>query len=368
MTDTDNKKMVSQMQRYTASTIGVLDILRTACEKTDETNLSKSELRTMTRFMEASEKFIDSLKKQTEDLNYTRPIKKAFNTLKEGNACELLKNKDSELFNLRDKNNRIITLMPGMDLRFGYKFLEEDEKKHFWQLIYLFCYSVFNMIRLTNSEKITKYPMILEMTEFLEKELGKTGVMFNRQIFNPFIGIDGNKTEFGVNELFTGGVLPNKQSVSIESVLNMLGVDKLFDEKQLNDQLKNIGDEQINEATSKITDMLGAANNPDIKEVCNTLIQDIVLNLKENGISNIGDTLMNVAKNARGKIEMDKMKKTAASVRSFMQNGKEKMKDMKDAEGNPIGEQLINSLAVPMSMLNRMNIQTNDTDNKNQNQ
>jgi hypothetical protein len=135
----------------------------------------------------------------------------------------------------------------------------------------------------------------------------------------------------------------------------MLGVDKMFDEKKLNEELKEIGDKQINEATEKIVGLLGASNNPEVKDVCNILIQDIVNNFKENGISNIGDTLKKVAENAKKNIEISKMKKTAESMKFFMANSQNNMKDMKDANGNPIGQQMMNSMAIPLNMMNFMN-------------
>jgi hypothetical protein len=134
----------------------------------------------------------------------------------------------------------------------------------------------------------------------------------------------------------------------------MLGIDKMFDEKKLHEELKNFNEQHANEATDKIVGMLGAANNPEIREVCNILINDIVRDFKENGLSNVSETLMKVAENAKRNIDINKMRKTADSMKHFMANGQEAMKDMKDANGNPIGQQLINSMSVPLSMMNMM--------------
>jgi len=354
----DTSEVIVQIQRFTASSISMLNLMQTACNKLNSENgeIGEKEKKAKDRFMDGSQKFIDLIKDTEEEFDYTRFIKKAFTTLRNEEQCKQLKEKDPNLFNVKDNENRIITILPGIDLKFGYKLLNDDEKKLFWQYMYLFSSSVFTMIRRSNTKKFAKYQHIVDTLQMMETDMAKTGVMFNNHIFNPFIGVGDNGQEFGVDKLFTGGELPKQQSVSIDSVLSMLGVDinKMFDEKKLNEELKGIGDKQINEATEKIVDLLGAGNKPEVKEVCNMLIQDIVANFKENGIGNIGETLRKVTENAKQNIEISKMRRTAESMKYFMANSQEKMKDLKDANGNPIGQQIMNSMAGPMSMMNFM--------------
>ena len=351
-----NKETLSYIQRFTASSISMLNLLQTGCVRQKD-DLQNKDKRAKEKFMESSQKFIDMMKDPDEEFDYTRFIKKAFTTLKTETQCAQIKAKDPELFNIRDQENKIITILPGLDLKIGFKFLSEEEKVTFWQYMYLFIDSVFCLIRNNNVAKFPKYEHVVETLAFIEAELAKTGVMFKNQIFNPFVGVgdDSDKANYSVDQMFTGGELPKQHQMSIESVLSMLGVDKMFDEKKLNEELKGIGDKQINEATEKIVGLLGASNNPEVKDVCNILIQDIVNNFKENGISNVGDTLKKVAENAKKNIEISKMRKTAESMKHFMANSQDKMKDMKDSNGNPIGQQMMNSMAVPLSMMNFMN-------------
>jgi hypothetical protein len=352
---TDNRNLVLKIQHFTVSSISLLNLLQVSCSKVDDSELAPKEKKAKERFMTTSQKFIDNMKDSDDTFEYTRFIKKAFNTLKSEEQCKQLVNKDPEIFNIRDDDNKIITIFPGIDIKFGYKFLNEDDKRIFWQYMYLFSSSIFNMIKDSNEQKLEKYVHIIETLKVLEAELSKTGVMFNNQIFNPFMGIEENsKQNYSLNEMFTGGELPKQQTVSIESVLKLLGVDKMFDEKKINEELKGIGDKEINEATDKIASLLGASDKPEVKEVCNMLIQDIVANFKENGITNLSDTLQKVAKNAKKNIELSKMKKTAESMKDFMAHSQDKMKDLKDANGNPIGQQLLNSMSIPMSMMNML--------------
>ena len=352
-----NKDMVNYIQRFTASSISMLNLLQTGCLKQKDMDTQNKDQRAKEKFMESSQKFIDAVKNPNDEFDYTRFIKKAFITLKTKEQCTQLVAKYPELLNIRNEYNKIITILPGLDLQVGFKFLNDNEKVVFWQYMYLFTSSVFCLIRNNNVIKFPKYENVVNALTIIETELAKTGVMFKDQIFNPFVGVNvgDNKEGYSVDQMFAGGELPKQHQMSIESILSTLGVEKMFDEKKLNEELKGIGDKQIIEATDKIIDLLGASNNPEVKDVCNTLIRDIVSNFKENGISNIGDTLKKVAENAKKNIDVGKMRKTAESMKYFMANSQDKMKDMKDSNGNPIGQQMMNSMAGPLSMLNFMN-------------
>jgi len=354
----NNRELVVQIQRFTASTVSMLDLLKTACSKQDKTELTDRDIRSIDRFLTSSQAFIDQMRDTDNEFDFTRFIRKAFTTLKIKEHCEYLVNKDKRLFEVRDNDNKIQTILAGIDLKIGYNALTEPDTVSFWQYMYLFTSSVFHLIKTSNETAFEKkYQYVTETLEILEADIAKTGVMFNNQIFNPFLGVGNNRTGSGysVEEMFTGGELPKQQSVSIESVLSMLGVDKMFDEKKLQEELKGFTDEHASQATDKIVGLLGASDKPEVREVCNTLIKDIVADFKINGMSNVGETLKKVAENAKMTIDPNKMKQTAHSMKGFMANGQEAMKDMKDANGNPIGQQLMNSMNIPLSMMNMMN-------------
>lgn len=351
----DNRKMITQIQCFTASSISMLNLLRTACTRMHDNKLSEKDLRSRDRFMNFSQNFINQMKDPEDDFDVPKFIRKAFGTLRIEKHCEFLKEKNIKLFEVRDGNNKIMTILPGLDLRIGYACLHEDEVVLFWQYMYLFASSVFHLIKDANEAAFEKkYMHINDVLKIIETDISKTGVSFNNQIFNPFIGVGDDAEKYSVNEMFTGGTLPKQQSVSIGSIISMLGVDKLFDEKKLQEELKDFTEQRATEATDKIIGILGANDNPEVREVCNTLIKDLVGNFKESGFTNMGDTLAKVAEKAKGSIEPDKMMKTAKSVKNFMYNSKESMKDMKDANGNPIGQQLIDSMAIPLSMMKFM--------------
>ena len=390
----ENKNIVSQIHLFTASSICMLNILRDALQRTNDNNndndnsdkFNQRDEISYSKFMGASKKYIDSITRNDEEFDYARFIKKAFTTFKNKEQCCQLLKKDKALFDVRDTENKIVTILPGIDIRFGYKYLTNDEINKFWQYLYLFSCSVFNMIKINNEDKFNnseKYEIVRETNTKMQQELSMTGIMFNNQVFNPFIGLTdhsmngANKNEnttnqnYGFEDMFTGANLPSLDgpSISIDNILKMLQVDKIFNENKLNDELKNISDSQINEATDRIIELLGAGGNSDIKEVCGTLIQDIVESLRTNGINNISKTLKDVTDKARNIIEPNKMIQTAESMKSFMANSQDKLKDFKDPNtGNPIGESLMKNL--PTDFMNMFTKNFNipiDDDNDNDN-
>jgi len=347
----DSFSLSNQIQWFTASSIGILELLQTSCQRQDQGD------RYIDRFISSSQKLIENLKELDQNFDYSRFVKKAFSVLKTPESCSLLREKNSKLLNLRDENNKKITIIPGIDLGIGYKTLTPEENIQFWQFMFLFSSSIFSMIKASNSEKFSKYVHVEQTNQHINDVLMKTGVLFNDRVFNPFIGLGEKDGTYQLDDMFTQGELPKQQNVSIESVLKMMGVDKMFDETKLNEQLKNLTDTQMKEATDGILKLMGAQNNPEVKEVCDLLVHDIVSQLKEGGfnLNNMSDTMFKVAENAKDRIDMDKMRKTVSSMKNFMENSHEKIRNMKDENGNPIGEQLMSKMAGPLSMINLMN-------------
>ena len=352
------QETIKQLQRFMASSIGLLDLLRGACTRRKAGEADSKLFNGIDKFLEQSDIFIKQLRDPNEECDMTHYIRKAFNTLKLKDHCIMLSEKNSILFRAKDEQNRIMTIIPGINIIVGYGLLTSEETTTFWQYMHLFAIAVFRLIEGSNNEVYSKqkYAHVIATLVALETEIAKTGVMFNNQIFNPFLGLgESASSSYGVSQLFTGAELPNKHNVTMESVLSMMGVEKMFDESKLKDELQNFSEENANEATNRIAAMLGASDNPEVKEVCGTLISDIVANFKENGIQNIGQTLMKVANDAKHKIDINKMKKTAHSMQNFMANSQDMMKNLKDQNGNPVGEQLLNSMSVPLSMMKMMN-------------
>jgi hypothetical protein len=354
----DNKKFVEEIYRFSMSCIGLLDLLEKSVNNVVDDN---------SKFLIAKDKFIESVgkfKKNVknydecdQDFTHIKIIKKAFSVLKTKESCQMVQTKDSKLFDIRDESNQIVTVLKGINIRFGYRFLKNDDVKLFWQYFGLFTCTVFKMIKENNPQKINKAEHILKTIEVIESELNQTGIMFNNIIFNPFIGIGSNGSSYSMDDLIKGEIKVG-EGATMESLMNMMGINKFIDESKIQDELKNITSDDINNATDKITELLGSSGNPEIKEVCHTLINDIFNQINTNGIQNIGTVLMNVTENAKNTMDINKMTMASKAMGKFFANSENMIKEMKDDQGNPIGQDLFNKMKIPLNVVKMMNQQT----------
>lgn len=336
-----NGNLLLFMQRFTASAISLLDLMKTTCETIDDATMltmNEQEKMSVAKLVDAIKRLLDGMKKKDDELdsdnfNYSKFIKKVFYSLRTSDALDFIKNRDSKLFSMKDENNKIITILPGIDTRIAFVFMSDETKANFWKTFYLFSRAAFEIIKTTNPKKFEKYTAVQDTMIYLDDEITKNNLL-GSATFNPFIGI-GESGEYSVDKLFAQNATQAEVD-NMTSMLSLMGVEKLIDPEKLKEQLNDINDENVTEATDKIIDMLGAQNNSDIKEVCSTLIKDIVANLKTNGLANISDTLMTVANNARSKLDVKKMKQTAEGMHAFMENSIGKMSNMANENKNGV--------------------------------
>ena len=111
--------------------------------------------------------------------------------------------------------------------------------------------------------------------------------------------------------------------------------------------ISNINSEQ---ASTKI--MLSLYKHYDYKK---QKFSNQINDLKTNGLENIFDVAKRVSSQLSGLIDPSKMAKTANKMTDLMANNSDKLKDLKDDNGNPIGEQLFNQFKATMDMANKMN-------------
>jgi len=133
-------------------------------------------------------------------------------------------------------------------------------------------------------------------------------------------------------------------------------LNKILPFDKINEQLKNIGEEDMTEATNHITNLLGADDNEDVKDVCDDLIKNIVGEIQNNGgdISNMFDIAKKVTDKIGNSIDKDKMQKTASKLSDFLNNGESMLKNMKDENGNAVGEDIMNQMKGPLEMMKNM--------------
>jgi len=185
--------------------------------------------------------------------------------------------------------------------------------------------------------------------------LEQTGIMVDDKIFNPYLGLGGTSEKYGMEDMFSGTVnLQTGEQLSLEAVLNTLGIGNLVNEEELNAKLESLKESDLETATDQIVNILGANNDPNTRQVCGKLVRNIVEELRVNGIANVGNVLKAVAEKSRSEIQVSDMRNTMGYVQSFMNDGQDRLKEMKDENGNPIGEEVLNTISTPMAMMKAM--------------
>lgn len=278
-------------------------------------------------------------------------IKKVYKTLT-NNLNLFFPNPQKELFSLTDSNGAIVTIIPSIDINLVFSNMTDDELNVLWGYMYLMYISAVGMITDANGHR--KEGKLWEIVPKIREKIIKMGLMKNGKIFNPFIGLSADSHNYSTSTLYENVEELKPTELSIDTVLQMSGVDKMVDLNHLNDQLKNVKEEDISEATKNITKLLGAENDADINDVCKTLVEGIVSDLKSNpegGIKNMFETAKSVTEKIGNKIDQNKMAKTAGQLSHFLQNGEENLKNMKDNNGNPIGDNLMNTLQGPLQFI-----------------
>lgn len=280
-------------------------------------------------------------------LDESKIIKKVYRTLRDN--MELLTNKDPKLFDIKDPStNRLVTIIPGVDIGLLYPLLEEKEQTRLWQFLSLLFISNVNMVHAVNQVKKERKEKIDECVKTLKKSLVDTGIDINGILFNPYVGLSGS-TEYGITELYAGEDPTTKgeggmQTVKLEKIAGMLGINVDDMSNDLMEKCKNITDEEIDEVINNVTSMVGVSGDNDVNSVCGTMIKHVLKDIKENGIDNLTQTAHNTINKMEKEMDIKKMKKTASKMKDYIDGSYDKLENMKDEKGNNIGKTVMGLL------------------------
>lgn len=361
-----NQKNLTVAINYKYFITSLIEILNLLNNKSNEVDLTKLDssikkysniIKNHSKFRNVCSELKTGFSSDDDEFDKGRIVKKIYKVLTQ-HLDKLYPDPDISLFSLTNENNEKITIIPGLDIGLVAKSLDENELKILWTHVYMLYISSVGMISVNNSHK--KEGKVWDVLPKMKQKVAEFGINKDGQIFNPFVGVGSSSGECTVDSMFSGidNIQKPSEGQSIEEVLKLTGVDKLVDINQLNEQLKNVKQEDIDEATRNITKLLGAEHDSDISEVCGTLVENIVKDLKENpdgGIKNMFDVAKSVSQKVGKTIEKNKMRKTALQLTEFLKNGENNLKNMKDDKGNPIGKNIMNSLSIPLKLVQSYN-------------
>ena len=342
------KKMAIHVQRFISSSVCITKMLCDASNKRFDETKNLKEKNAITDYVSTCDKIMTNIKNEAL-FNYTMFIKKAFRVIREPLNCEYIKNKNHELFNVRDNENKIITLLMGLDIKFGYRYFSNEEKNKFWQYIYLFVYCVYSLIVPNNPDIVNKYPEVKTLIETLEKDIINSKILLDDGIFNAFLGIEKDDENISMADLLTGENASMKD-FSLASMMKTVGG---VDLDQISKELENIDEEKMNEITDTISEMMGNKGDSDIKELCSGFLKQAQEKIKVNGFDNIEGTLMDIAKNAKNSINVSKLNKLKSGFKHFKKSGMEQLKKMNKDGTNPMANlnpDMLSKMGVPSHM------------------
>jgi hypothetical protein len=337
---------------FMASTALILNTI-----KTNVTDESKQVVKNSIKLFDA----LMSKQLLVEDIGNI--IKRVFNIV--SSDLESLKNKDTKLFQLKEKKNgktiRLI-ILPGIDLDEAYNLMSNDSKELLWKFVKSLYVASSKLILMVNKSGISE--SVIKLTNeisdgFNTQELLSTfhstfpgSTLIAKDDFDPFIGVGTNAGNFSVNDILNAPKqVQEVSSPGIGSMAKMLGVDKMLNLDDLSKQLQNINQKDIDDATENIKKLLGGNVDEGTSDMINMMLKDITQELKTDNIAK-GDPINNivkiaetVAKNMIPKIDPKKvdMNKVWSSTQNLSKN-------YVDEKGNKVFQGNNN----PLSMLTNL--------------
>jgi len=300
--------------------------------------------------------FVKILYKCLDDLNRYVPsdniqkLLKCYNNLDFGMVCfryyNMMKEFDADLKNEKineDMFNNSLMILPGVDLYFFWKKLSNKQKEKIWTKLRLIYISSYNLVNSPDQQR--------EQSNIAEKKTTKQ--------FNPYEGI-GRKTNkiFGIDEIYSGpDELPGQKKSK-----SMFDINKILKLDGIKDHFKNMSKEDIDDATSTITQLMGK----NISSGATNLISDLIHSIKDEIASSDNLDIMDLAKKLTEKIgpklknnkkNIDELLKSAQNMTQNIMGNKNISMDFSTIQnimGNLMGNKKFNMSKQDFQECNRM--------------
>ena len=231
-------------------------------------------------------------------------------------------------------------MLPGVDLKLIWPNLIKGQKEKVWT--YLSILQIESELLMEHTKDIKTTPVEQPNEDSVQ--------------FNPYVGVGGNNSGYGVNEMFSA--LPKDDEIQssgpgIETIAKMIGLNKLVNFDELADQLKNMKKEDIESATNNIKELLG--NNVDEKtsELFKTMLTDISEEMKNTNLDK-GDpfaNLLKISENVAMKMKPN-IEKNNIDVSQLISSTQVFANQCKDTNGKPLFEGKVNPFSLLASFTN----------------
>jgi hypothetical protein len=266
--------------------------------------------------------------------------------------------------NLAAKNEVIFSksfvMLPDVNISTYWTKLSTGQKAKMWtHLMILYIHSELltsgsDTTTSSKSEQKTVTPVDSVMPESKEIVVTKTDGQLSAD-FNPYVGVGSDNGEYNVEDMIAGVQnLPDQQtSLGVGAIAKLVGLDKVFNMDELQEQLKNMDEDDIKQATDSIKGMMG--NNVDEKTsaIMSDMLRSIAEELQKDDIKggNPFDSLSRIADTVSQKIR-PRFEEDGVDMHQLWQSTRNMSGQLKDKNGNPIFSGTGGKN--PVDMLNKM--------------
>jgi hypothetical protein len=336
--DNVNKMIYIYQNFFVSSVITIVNLIKSVSETNDD-KISSDKKASHEKLRTTCIDISNQYKNTTENIDQVRIIKKVFKVLSAN--YKLIKEKNNTLFSVRTNDGKIMTIIPGLNINLCIDFLDNTQHTTLWDSIEsMFVTSVKMVYLMTDKSRHDKD--ILELVGELEQKSLK-------KLNNFFMGLNNTSdtAELSMEQLMTSDiVIPGTEANS--GLLGKLGVDKLMNPEALADEIKKFSEDDVTDTINTLTSMLG--NDTDIKDVCSTMVKSVLEDIKTNGIENMFSIAERVSGKLSGKIDADKMAKTASGMSDLLNNNQDKFDELKDENGNLVGANFLKQFQNTLNM------------------
>lgn len=338
---------------------GLLNFVKTVSEtkyvfEIAETKLQKSHL----KLRETCGLFIVGLSDET--LDQGRIIKKIYKTISK-NLDKLYPTLDTKLFGIKNEENKIVTIIPMIDIGLIVNFLSELELLDLCNYINTIYLSVIGMLFTVNKKKIDdkiNYDIICKIKE----QVLKSSIMTEELIlYSSYLGGITNMSEYDITKMFeklnTENIDDLTNITGMKNILKITGIDKMFNFDDVNEQLQNVSVEDIDDAAKSISKIFGGGEGSSISNTCSTIAKGFIGSLqssKPTSFDGLIDTIVSSASNI--KVDAGDFEEMSSHITKMTENEDmmQNIKNMKDEKGNNIGEHMASVFEIPMKKLNEL--------------
>ena len=180
-------------------------------------------------------------------------------------------------------------------------------------------------------------------------------------VFDPYVGIGNVATDndYGVEEMYASlANMPDEETSvgpGLESIANIIGLNKMIDFDGLSEQLRNMKSEDIDNATNNIKEMLGNGVDENTANMIGSMLMDISdeMKTKDLGIGSGFKNIMSIAESVAGKMK-PKIQNGELDINNLMNSTQAFATSCKDENGNPMFDANSGPFAMLTQLMNNM--------------